>query len=112
MNATLYNDGLEIHTQFKPFTPIYTEKIISVYILNGLSPSPSVGTKFKPQYLNPINRRYIIYKSINYSVTKIHKGFKNFYERPTNSNTFLKSNPIKKWIAFSNKLGQYQWGNG
>jgi len=39
-----------IYQDFKPLTPQEVKQFLALYILQGLSPSPQIKQKFKPQH--------------------------------------------------------------
>jgi hypothetical protein len=47
--------------QCKPFTAIEIRQFIALYILQGLSPSPQIKMKFKPQAADKINGNDMCY---------------------------------------------------
>ena len=54
MQANASNEG-EVYPDWTPFTPVEFRKHIGVYMINGVSPSPSVGMKMKSQNDDDIN---------------------------------------------------------
>ncbi len=64
--------------QFKPFTAIEIHQFISLYILQGLSPSPQIKMKFKPQAADKINGNGMCYQDFGRDASRCDKMFKKF----------------------------------
>mmetsp|Transcript_11360 Transcript_11360/g.16534 ORF Transcript_11360/g.16534 Transcript_11360/m.16534 type:complete len:156 (+) Transcript_11360:872-1339(+) len=83
LKAVLGNagDGGCKYNNFEPFTVCEIQKILGVYILNGLSPSPQVEHKLKPQSKDPINGINLFSTSLGKFGTsaRCFKEFKCFF---------------------------------
>ena len=79
--ALIANAGQEggMYPDFKPFSPKWIKQFIGLYILHGLSPSPQVKMKFKPQHEDPINGNDLCAEVFGSNGGKEHKYFKAFF---------------------------------
>ena len=89
--------GEIIYPDFKPFTLEEVKKFIAIYILQGLSPSPKIRQKFKPQQEDPVNGNNLCHKVFTRSGEKRHKIFKDFFSCQDS----MKIKPPKKLTATS-----------
>ena len=79
--AMLVNAGQPggIYPDFKPFFPQELKQILVPDILQGLSPSPQIKLKFKPQYKDPVNGNDMRHKVFGRNGDKRHKMFKALF---------------------------------
>eukprot|EP00957_Ditylum_brightwellii_P155969 11871696-Ditylum_brightwellii.AAC.1 len=79
MNALLQNAGSTNYVHFTLFTPREIEQHMSVYILNGPSPSLDIQLKSKSQKNEFINGSNVINAALGSSTAWRHKEFKCFF---------------------------------
>ena len=81
MKAMLSNEGSggTIYKDFTPFTTFELMKHVGVYFLNGVSPSPRVEMKMKPQTMDPFNGNGMDYNSMRSNAERRHRHFKCFF---------------------------------
>ena len=86
MNADAGKDG----SMCKDFAPFFLRELRShfgLYVLQGLSPSPRIEYKFKPQSEEPVNGNNYMYQSFGQRMNREqqHKHFKAFlsFQDPT-----------------------------
>jgi hypothetical protein len=68
--------------QFKPFTVIEIRQFLALYILQGLSPSPQIKMKFKPQAADKINGNDMCSQVFGRDASCRHKMFQKFVHHP------------------------------
>jgi hypothetical protein len=114
-----------------PFTTLEIEQNIGVYILNELSPSPSVEMEFNPQTIDPVNGNHLCASVFGSNSKKSHKMFKllstvqdpckpvedwsnNLYQKLNSFFKWTKQisiyawNPVKHLVCIEKTLG-FQW---
>lgn len=81
MKALLSGAGTEsgIYSDFKPFSENEIRQHIGLYMFNGISPSPRVEMKFRPQAIDPTNGNDFIYNSFGVNAERRHRHFKCFF---------------------------------
>ena len=79
--ALLSNAGQQGHLypEFQPFSPADIKQFVTLYILQGLSPSPQIKMKFQPQHEDPVNGNDMCHKIFGKNAEKKHKHFKTFF---------------------------------
>ena len=71
-DGTCYKD-------FVPFTAREFRQHIGVYIFHGLSPSPRVDNKFRPDHFDELHDKHFIYNSFGPNAERRHRHFKAFF---------------------------------
>ena len=71
--------GGSIYKDFTPFSTFELMKHIGLYFLNGVSPSPRVEMKMRPQSLDPFNGNDMVYNSMGSNAERRHRHFKCFF---------------------------------
>ena len=69
-------------TCYEDFTPFSVKEIrqhVGLYIFYGLSPSPRIEQKFKPQRQDPLHGKDFIFNAFRSSLERRHKNFKYFF---------------------------------
>ena len=115
MNADAGKDG-STYKDFVPFSVRELRSHFGLYVLQGLSPSPRVEYKFKPQTADPVNGNDYVYQSFGQKMNRErrHKHFKAFlsFQDPTmkvpsrDSFPNWKVRPLLQWI---NHIGPLAW---
>ena len=72
VGSTMYIDD------WKPFTVNELRQHFGLYVLQGLSPSPRVEYKFKPQRRDGIGGNDMIHNAFSSNADRRHKHFKAF----------------------------------
>jgi hypothetical protein len=94
--------------KFEPFTVIEIHQFLALYILQGLSPSPQIKMKFKPQFIDKINGNDMCYQVFGHDASRRHKIFKHIFaiQSPLKH---IPSRKTSKLIPFSYGYRLYQW---
>jgi hypothetical protein len=73
------------YTDYRPFTARETRQHLGLYIFNGLSPSPRVEMKFRPQTDDPVHGNDFVYQSFGPNAERRNKHFRSFFscQNPT-----------------------------
>ena len=81
LKAMLSNAGSggTIYKDFTPFTTFELMKHVGLYFLNGVSPSPRVEMKLKPQAMDPFNGNDMVFNSMGSNAERRHRHFKCFF---------------------------------
>jgi hypothetical protein len=101
--STIYKKG------YKPFTAKEIRQHFGLYVLNGVSPSPRVEYKFRPQRVDRVAGNDFCFASFGANAKERHKHFKAFLSccdprRETPSRDVQpnwKVRPIISWINYS-----------
>ena len=91
---------------WKPFDPREIRQHFGLYVLHGLSPTPRVEYKFKPQKLDRVAGNDFVYSSFDANAERRHKHFKSFLScvdplidpPPRGVNPNWKVHSIIKWM--------------
>ena len=70
-------DGLEYN--FENFTPREIEQQLSMYLFQGLNPSPQLVMKAKPQSVEPIQGNDLISSKIGRNFERRHRQFRRYF---------------------------------
>ena len=78
LKAVLYGAGQggTFYPDFGPFTLRELSQNFGLYILHGISPSPTVKMKVKAQCVDFINRNYFVLNSFGSNSVRCHRNFK------------------------------------
>jgi len=121
LKAQLSNagNGGTNYKDFKPFTCKEIRQFLGLYIFNGLSPSPRMEMKFKPQQYDPVQGNDFICQHIGSNADRRWRHFKAFFalQDPRKDTPPRKVQPLHKvhrvvnWINFvgpkSVQLGEH-----
>jgi len=99
-------EGGTTYSDWKPFTSRKLRQRFYIYI-NGLSPSPTIERKFKPQSEDPVHGNDFIYHSFGPNATRCHRHFNTFLgvQDPATQNPPRtkypngKIRPLLKWTS-------------
>ena len=61
------------------FTTSDIGKAIGLYLMHGISPSPRIEYKFKPQHTDPINGSDLVFNTFGLNAIKRFKEFKKYF---------------------------------
>ena len=110
MKATLVGagEGGYCYYDWKPFSTRELRQHFSIYLFNGLDPSPRVEQKFKPQSQNPVHGNDFIYHTFGPNAERCHCHFKTFLEiqdpeisTPSRKKyPNLKVRPLVQWMNY------------
>jgi Transposase IS4/SAP domain len=117
--ALLLNAGQPgyLYPDWKPFTVTEIKKFIGLYILQGLSPSPQVKMKFKPQSIDAINGSDLCSSVFGENAEKRHKQFKSFFAvqnplLPVPSKTTHPNWKVDPFLAWVQTISMEAWDVG
>ena len=65
--------------KFVPFTPRELEQYLSLYIVQGLNPSPQLKMKTKAQCYEPVQGIDLVAEKIGINFERRHKQFKRYF---------------------------------
>ena len=107
-------EGGSCYHECKPFKPGELRQHIGMYIFNGLSPSPRVENKFKPQSEDPVHGNDFIYHSFGPNAEQRHRHFKTFLaiEDPAIETPSKKKYPnwkVRPFLQWMNYLFPLIW---
>ena len=96
------------YRDFKDFTIEELRQHVGIYILHGLSPSPRLEYKMKPQGHDKIHGNDFVYRSLGQNAERRHRHFKAFFScqnpaiEPPDRKKFpnWKVRPIIKWMNY------------
>ena len=99
------------YKDFKPFSCKEMRQFLGLYVLNGLTPSPRMEMKFKPQAVDPVQGNDFVYRNMGGNTARRWRHFKCFFalQDPRKDPPDRKKHPLFKvqrivnWINF---LGQ------
>ena len=112
MKALLANAGSEdCYKDFKPFTVKEIQQQLGLYILNGISPSPTMDCKFDVD--DEANFNHFVHSNMPNGLRR-HRHFKAFFAvqdprkavPPRRNSPLFKLLPLLNWI---NKVGRLSW---
>ena len=115
MKALLASAGTDdCYKDFKPFTVKEIQQQLGLYILNGLSPSPTMDLKFDTD--DEANFNHFVHSNMPNGLRR-HRHFKAFFAvqdprkvvPPRRSSPLFKLLPLVNWI---NRVGQVSWNLG
>ena len=106
-----------IYPDFTPFTIKEVRQHLGLYIFNGLTPSPRVEYKFKPQREDVCHGNDFIYHAFGPRAAHRHKEFKAFlaYQNPaidTPSKTKFPNWKVRPLILWMNYIFPRAWNLG
>ena len=55
LKASLCHAGIKIYKHWEDFTTVEIRRFVGLYVIDGVSPSPRVDMKFRPQSEDPVN---------------------------------------------------------
>ena len=55
LKASLCHAGIKIYKHWEDFTTVEIRRFVGLYVIDGVSPSPIVDMKFRPQSEDPVN---------------------------------------------------------
>jgi len=70
-------EGLEY--KYEKFSPQEIEQHLSMYIFQGLNPSPQLVMKSKPQSLEPVQGNDLIYSKVGKNFERRHRQFRRYF---------------------------------
>jgi hypothetical protein len=76
LKATLAGAGGTMYQDWKPFSAEEIRQHLGLYILNGLSPSPRVEHKFRPQRDDVVHGSDFVYRAFGGGAERRHRQFK------------------------------------
>ena len=110
LKATLMGAGTggTTYSDYKEFSARELRQHFGLYIFNGLSPSPGIERKFKPQSADPIHGNDFIYHSFGPNAVRRHRHFKTFLavqdpavqSPPRKKYPNWKIHPLLKWMNY------------
>jgi len=65
--------------KFKPFTPHDIMKVVGVYVIEGLAPSPQLTLKMQPQSVKQTHGNDFTTKSIRQGYQQLQRSFHHFF---------------------------------
>ena len=97
-------DGLEY--KFEQFTPAEIEQHLSLYIFQGLNPSPQLVMKAKPQSLEPLQGNDLIASRLGQNFERRHRQFRRYFacQHPYKPVPPIKTHPNWKVNPFMRHL--------
>ncbi len=117
--ALLLNAGQPgyLYPEWIPFSVSEVKKFIGLYIFQGLSPSPQLKMKFKPQSIDPINGSDLCWSLFGANAEKRHKHFKCFFSvqnplLPTPSKATHPNWKIDPFLAWVQTISMAAWDVG
>ena len=81
-----------VYPAFKAFSYLEIERFISLYILQGLNPSPQVEMKFSSQASDPVQGNDLCFRMFGRDAVRRHKQFKAFLQFKTLQKSHLTGN--------------------
>ena len=115
----LANAGADgaIYKDFKPLTVKRIKQFIDLHIFNGLSPSPQIKMKFKPQHEDPVNGKNLCFKIFGKNGEREHKWFKTFFgvqdpKLPIPSKTTHPNFKVDRFLSHIQQISQNAWSLG
>jgi hypothetical protein len=104
-----------LYPDWKPFMVTEIKKFIGLYILQGLSPSPQVKIKFKPQSIYAINGSDLCSSVFGENTEKRHKQFKSFFAvqnhlLPVPSKITHPNGKVDPFLAWVQTISMEAWG--
>ena len=116
MYAGIGNSGLT-YKDFFSFDVMELQSHFGLYVLQGLSPSPCIEYKFKPQSKDPVNgRNDYVYQSFGQKMNRKqrHRHFKAYlyFHDPTMivpSQDLLPNWKVQPLLQFMNDIGPLTW---
>jgi hypothetical protein len=79
MLACAGKEGAIYEEDWRPFSMKEIRQHLGLYILSGLSPSPHVEWKFKPQSASQTHRSDFVYNAFGPNAERRHRHFKCFF---------------------------------
>lgn len=99
--AIMAGAGDSCYKEFKPFSRHEIRQHFGLYILQGLSPSPSIEMKFKPQSEDPVAGKDLVYNAFGPNAERRHKHFRAFFasQNPLLPVPSKKTHPNSKFVG-------------
>ena len=116
--AILAGAGSTIYPNWHPFDAKELRQHFGLYVLHGLSPTPRVEYKLRPQRVDWVGGNDFVYHSFAKNSEKRHKQFKAFlscvdpliHPPPRSEEPNWKVRPIIKWMnSISPKMWDFGW---
>ena len=102
---------------YVPFTVEEMKKFIGLFVLHGLSPSPQIQQKFKPQSADPVNGNDLVFHAFGRNAEKRLKEFKRYFAvcDPAVHPPSKKDCPnwkVQEFLSHMNIINQHAWVPG
>ena len=100
------HEGLEY--KFTPFSPREIEQHLSLYIFQGINPSPQLVLKTRPQSIEPVQGNDLIHSKLGKNFERRHRQFRRYFasQHPYKPVPPIHSHPNWKVDPFMNHLNK------